>query len=50
MRLDFDQATNFEFKCPECGKLLNQESEKDKKTKIENIKKEIKEIETELKK
>ena len=24
-RLDFDQATEFEFKCPECGNLLNQE-------------------------
>lgn len=24
-RLDFDQATEFEFRCPECGTLLNQQ-------------------------
>lgn len=23
IRLDFEQATDFEFKCPECGELLN---------------------------
>ena len=46
MRLDFDQAMNFEFKCPECGQLVNLE---DNKEKIENIEKEIKEIEEELK-
>ena len=25
IRLDFEQATEFEFKCPECGSLLNHE-------------------------
>src|SRR3989338_5132172 len=24
-RLDFEQATEFDFKCPECGSLLNQQ-------------------------
>lgn len=40
-RLDFDQATEFEFKCPECGSLLNlQENTKT----IENLKEKIKEL------
>lgn len=26
MRLNFDQSTTFEFKCPECGLLMNQEN------------------------
>ena len=26
IRLNFDQATEFEFKCPECGLLMNQEN------------------------
>jgi transcription initiation factor TFIIE subunit alpha len=38
IRLSFDQATDFEYKCPECGKLLNQE---DNAAKIESIKAEI---------
>ena len=46
MRLDFDQAMNFEFKCPECGQLITLE---DNREKIENIEKEIKEIEDFLK-
>ena len=46
MRLDFERATNFEFKCPECGELMNQE---DNTKKIQNIEKEIKDIEKELK-
>src|SRR3989338_209449 len=25
VRLNFDQATDFEFRCPECGELLSQE-------------------------
>ena len=33
MRLSFDQSTNFDFKCPECGLLMNQEDN------IETIKK-----------
>jgi len=42
-RLDFDQATEFSFKCPECGSLLNMQ---DNSKTIENIKKRIREIET----
>jgi len=38
IRLDFEQAVNFEFKCPECGKLLNQE---DNTEKIKDIRSEI---------
>jgi transcription initiation factor TFIIE subunit alpha len=45
-RLDFEHATNFEFKCPECGSLLNQQE--NLKT-IENISVQIKELEKELK-
>ena len=26
IRLNFDRATDFEFKCPECGLLMNQEN------------------------
>ncbi len=47
IRLDFEQATNFEFKCPECGKLLNLE---DNTEKIKEIEKEIKDLTKELKK
>lgn len=47
IRLDFEQAVNFEFKCPECGQLVDLE---DNEEKVKNIKKEIKELETELKK
>ncbi len=46
IRLDFDQAMNFEFKCPECGEIMNQEEN------LENIKlieEEIKKIEKDLK-
>ncbi|MBL7050552.1 hypothetical protein ISS04_00125 [Candidatus Woesearchaeota archaeon] len=35
MRLNFDQSTNFEFKCPECGLLMNQENNKDIIKKLE---------------
>ncbi len=41
-RLDFDQATEFEFKCPECGDLVHQQ---DNAKTIENIKAKIKELE-----
>ena len=44
-RLDFEQATEFEFKCPECGNLLNQQ---DNEKTIENIKGRIEELETDL--
>lgn len=47
IRLDFEQTTNFEFKCPECGKLLNIEDNTEKKKEIE---KEIKELTKETKK
>ena len=30
MRVDFDQAMNFEFKCPECGELIEQEDNTEK--------------------
>ncbi len=46
IRLDFDQAMNFEFKCPECGQLI---SEEDMTKEIEKIELEIVELEKELK-
>jgi transcription initiation factor TFIIE subunit alpha len=46
IRTDFEQATNFEYRCPECGSLLNQENNQ---LKIENIKKQINAFEKELK-
>lgn len=45
MRLNFDQAINFEFRCPECNKLISQE---DLSKRIEEIKKEVKELKKEL--
>ncbi|MBU0615094.1 MAG: hypothetical protein KJ601_03295 [Nanoarchaeota archaeon] len=42
-RLDFDTATEFEFKCPECGSLLNQQ---DNTKTIGNIKERIKKLES----
>ena len=47
VRLDFEQAVNFEFKCLECGKLLAQE---DNREKIVTITKEIANLEKEMKK
>jgi len=47
IRLNFDQASDFSFKCPECGEVLDQE---DNTQIIENIKKEIKGLEKEIKK
>ncbi|MEM4337138.1 MAG: hypothetical protein QXG86_03985 [Candidatus Woesearchaeota archaeon] len=41
MRLDFDKATDYFFKCPECGSILQQENNSKK---IEEIKKEIEKI------
>ena len=46
IRLDFEQAMNFEFKCPECGEMMNQE---DNLENIRLIEEEIKKIEDELK-
>ena len=45
IRFDFDQAMNFQFKCPECGELMQQE---DNTEKIKNIEEEIKILETKL--
>lgn len=45
IRLDFEQAINFEFKCPECGEIMNQE---DNLENIRLIKEEIKKLENEL--
>ncbi len=45
VRLNFDQATDFEFHCPECGELTTQDSGEEKVT---AIRKQIREIEEEL--
>ncbi|MCK5107581.1 MAG: hypothetical protein KAQ83_02550 [Nanoarchaeota archaeon] len=42
IRLNFDQAINFEFKCPECGCLMEQE---DNAPKIKKLESEIKVLE-----
>ena len=42
IRLDLEQATEFGFKCPECGELINQE---DNSGKIKDITEEIKLLE-----
>src|SRR3989338_4658674 len=34
MRLDFEQATGFRFKCPECGSLMEQEEAGKKRTEL----------------
>ena len=47
VRLDFEQATDFEYKCPECGKLLNQE---DNKKIVKKIEKDIVDLEKTVKK
>lgn len=45
MRLDFEKAMGFDFKCPECAELMQQEANEDKITAIED---EIKAIKKEL--
>ena len=45
MRLDFEKAINFEFKCPECGEIMQQESNEEK---IRILKDEIKALEKEV--
>ncbi len=45
LRIDFEKATEFGFKCPECGELLNPQ---DNAKTIDHIKGRIKEIETEI--
>jgi len=47
IRLNFEQATDFEFKCPECGDLLEQV---DNTSKIAELEKETGKLEKELKK
>ena len=42
-RLDFEKATDFDYKCPECGNLLKQQ---DNSKTIDHLKKRIKELET----
>ena len=46
IRLDFEQAMNFEFMCTECGKLIDLE---DNTKKIKKIEVEMKKLKTELK-
>ncbi len=46
IRLDFDQATEFEYKCPECGEILHQE---DNRQKITDLAKELQKLEKEIK-
>lgn len=45
VRLNFDQAMDFEFHCPECGELLSQENNTER---IETLRKKVSEIEAEL--
>ncbi len=45
IRLDFEQATNFDFKCPECGSLIELENNFKE---IERIKHEITDLEKSL--
>jgi len=45
IRLDFDQVIEFEYKCPECGMLMHEEDNQQKKEKIE---KDIKGLEKDL--
>lgn len=42
MRLDFEEATNLDYKCPECGQLLKHQ---DNTKTISNLKDKLKEIE-----
>ncbi|MBI4146458.1 hypothetical protein HY489_03925 [Candidatus Woesearchaeota archaeon] len=46
MRVDFEQSHEFNFKCPECGSLLNLE---DNRQKIKDLEAELVKIEKELK-
>ena len=45
MRLDFEKAVGFEFKCPECASIMQQESNEEKIAQLES---EIKTIQKEL--
>jgi transcription initiation factor TFIIE subunit alpha len=45
MRLDFEQAVGFEFKCPECAAIMQQESNDEK---IKKLQEEIKALEKDV--
>ena len=45
VRLNFDQAMDFEFHCPECGELASQDNNAER---IETLRKKVSEIEAEL--
>ena len=45
VRLNFDQAMDFEFHCPECGELTSQDNNTER---VETLRKKIAEIEAEL--
>lgn len=45
VRFNFDQSMDFEFHCPECGELINQDNNKER---IEGLKMKISETEEEL--
>jgi len=46
VRLNFDQAMDFEFHCPECGELASQDNNSER---VETLRKKVSEIEGELK-
>jgi len=46
VRLNFDQAMDFEFHCPECGELASQDNNAER---VETLRKKVAEIEAELK-
>jgi len=46
VRLTFDEATNYEFRCPECGELLVEEDNKDL---IKKLKERIKSVDEKIK-
>lgn len=46
IRLDFEQAVEFEYKCPECGLILNQE---DNSKRIAELTKALAKVEKEIK-
>jgi transcription initiation factor TFIIE subunit alpha len=46
VRVNFDQGTNLNFKCPECGSILTQQ---DNTKTIENMKRKVAELEEEIK-
>ena len=45
VRLNFDQAMDFEFHCPECGELILQENNTER---VETLRKKVIEVEAEL--